>query len=211
MNVLIIKLGAAGDVVRTTTLLRRLRGRITWLTEEKNTVLLEGVKEGERVIASGNMLIDSQAQLQNVSAPSNESPPLHDPALEMTETQHATMEKYISAVAEVTAALARDDLNGFNDAKAKLPPPPEGLPQLSAVPAADLGSARRDFLPFSEAVANYSMPVRAHLPKLRVFRCPMTNALGKDLPENAKWIQLSDKLQNPFFGREMLECGTEVK
>ena len=46
--------------------------------------VLEGVKEGERVVASGNMLIDSQAQLQNVSAPSDESPPLHDPALEMT-------------------------------------------------------------------------------------------------------------------------------
>jgi ADP-heptose:LPS heptosyltransferase len=43
---LIIKLGAAGDVVRTTTLLRRLGGQITWLTEAKNTVLLEGVKEG---------------------------------------------------------------------------------------------------------------------------------------------------------------------
>src|SRR4029079_10294304 len=97
--------------------------------------VLEGVKEGERVVASGNMLIDSQAQLQNVSAPSNESPPLHDPALEMTETQHATMEKYITAVAEVTAALARDDLNGFNDAKAKLPPPPQRLPQTSPPPS----------------------------------------------------------------------------
>ena len=46
MNVLIIKLGAAGDVVRTTTLLRRLGGQITWLTEAKNAVLVEGVKEG---------------------------------------------------------------------------------------------------------------------------------------------------------------------
>src|ERR1044072_9512437 len=46
MNVLIIKLGAAGDVVRTTTLLRRLSGRITWLTEVKKTALLEGVQEG---------------------------------------------------------------------------------------------------------------------------------------------------------------------
>jgi heptosyltransferase-2 len=50
MNVLIIKLGAAGDVVRTTTLLRRLSGRITWLTEAKNTVLLEGVREGLKYV-----------------------------------------------------------------------------------------------------------------------------------------------------------------
>lgn len=51
MNVLIIKLGAAGDVVRTTTLLRRLTGRITWLTEAKNTALLEGVKDGLKCVS----------------------------------------------------------------------------------------------------------------------------------------------------------------
>ena len=41
MNILIIKIGATGDVVRTTPLLRRLGGQITWLTGAKNTVLLE--------------------------------------------------------------------------------------------------------------------------------------------------------------------------
>jgi len=40
MNVLIVKLGATGDVVRTTPLLGRLNGQITWLTAAKNSVLL---------------------------------------------------------------------------------------------------------------------------------------------------------------------------
>jgi ADP-heptose:LPS heptosyltransferase len=48
MKVLIIKLGATGDVVRTTPLIRRLDGQITWLTEGKNTVLLEGLNESLR-------------------------------------------------------------------------------------------------------------------------------------------------------------------
>ena len=43
VNVLIVKLGATGDVVRTTPLLRRLNGQVTWLTERKNAVLLEGL------------------------------------------------------------------------------------------------------------------------------------------------------------------------
>src|SRR6266481_9680306 len=51
MNMLIIKLRAAGDVVRTTTLLRRLGGQITWLTEAKNTVLLEGVEKGLKCVS----------------------------------------------------------------------------------------------------------------------------------------------------------------
>lgn len=41
MQVLIIKLGATGDVVRTTSLLRSLAGEVTWLTEAKNAVLLQ--------------------------------------------------------------------------------------------------------------------------------------------------------------------------
>jgi hypothetical protein len=48
MNTLIIKLGATGDVVRTTPLLSRLSGQITWLTAAKNTLLLEGLKDNLR-------------------------------------------------------------------------------------------------------------------------------------------------------------------
>ena len=43
MNTLIIKLGASGDVVRTSSLLRCLTSQVTWLTEAKNTVLLHNL------------------------------------------------------------------------------------------------------------------------------------------------------------------------
>jgi len=42
MKTLIIKLGAAGDVVRTTTLLNVLKGEVHWLTSDSNIVLLKG-------------------------------------------------------------------------------------------------------------------------------------------------------------------------
>src|SRR6266498_693785 len=48
MRTLIIKIGATGDVVRTTPLLSRLPGQITWLTSAKNTVLLADLKENLR-------------------------------------------------------------------------------------------------------------------------------------------------------------------
>ncbi len=51
MNVLISKIGATGDVVRTTPLLRVLSGHITWLTAAKNRVLLEGLKDGLRCVS----------------------------------------------------------------------------------------------------------------------------------------------------------------
>jgi hypothetical protein len=43
MSVLIIKLGATGDVARTTPLLRRFDGPVNWVTAENNLPLLEGI------------------------------------------------------------------------------------------------------------------------------------------------------------------------
>src|SRR5437867_3488294 len=51
MNVLLIKLGATGDVVRTTPLLRHLDGGVTWLTAAKNSVLLDGLTDNLRCLS----------------------------------------------------------------------------------------------------------------------------------------------------------------
>jgi heptosyltransferase II len=54
MSVLIIKLGATGDVVRTTPLLRRLDGRVSWITAENNLSLLEGIDREVRCVTWEN-------------------------------------------------------------------------------------------------------------------------------------------------------------
>jgi heptosyltransferase-2 len=51
MDTLIVKLNATGDVVRTTTLLRKLKGPITWITAPGNRVLLDGLRPGMRCLA----------------------------------------------------------------------------------------------------------------------------------------------------------------
>lgn len=173
--------------------------------------VLEGLKAGERVVASGGMLIDGQAQLNNLGAPVEETIIAHDPAMEMTAAEHAEMETYLAAVAALTDTLASDDLGAFNAALAKLPPPPKELSVAAPAPAANLAAARTAFLPLSESVAEYAKGVRGHFAKLKIFRCPMTDQAGEGMPKNAKWIQLTAELRNPFFGREMLDCGAEVK
>src|SRR5918911_299066 len=51
MRLLIVKLGATGDVVRTTALLRRFTGPVTWVTAAKNVVILEGTREHLRCVS----------------------------------------------------------------------------------------------------------------------------------------------------------------
>ena len=43
MSVLISKLGATGDVVRTTALLKELKGHVVWLTTTKNAIFVQGL------------------------------------------------------------------------------------------------------------------------------------------------------------------------
>jgi heptosyltransferase II len=51
MKILVIKLNATGDVVRTTSLLRRLEGDVTWITARGNVPLLDGVRPNVRCLA----------------------------------------------------------------------------------------------------------------------------------------------------------------
>jgi ADP-heptose:LPS heptosyltransferase len=51
VNILIIKLNATGDVVRTTPLLRCFQGQITWVTARNNLALLEGLAENLRHVS----------------------------------------------------------------------------------------------------------------------------------------------------------------
>jgi heptosyltransferase II len=65
MNILIVKLNAAGDVVRTTPLLRRLSGNITWLTAENNLELLDELAGNLRCVSweSRSLVLDSEYDL----------------------------------------------------------------------------------------------------------------------------------------------------
>jgi len=62
---LIVKVGATGDVVRTTPLLTRLRGKVTWLTASKNAVLLEGLNSNLRCVSweERTRVLDTQYDL----------------------------------------------------------------------------------------------------------------------------------------------------
>jgi hypothetical protein len=50
MNVLIAKLGATGDLVRTTTLLSQFQGHVSWITEAKNAILLRNHADSFRCL-----------------------------------------------------------------------------------------------------------------------------------------------------------------
>jgi hypothetical protein len=113
---------------------------------------------------------------------------------------------YISVMAELSETLASDDLPAFNATLGKL-----SKSGASPKSAPDLASARKIFYKLSELATSKAPNLHASFPEVKVFQCPMSDTAAEGLPKNAKWIQFSAELHNPYMGRQMLACGVEVK
>ena len=80
--------------------------------------------------------------------------------------------------------------------------------------ASDLPAARKEFFPFSQAVVEFAKRLRSQdseFKAVKIYQCPMANQAVPGAPKVGFWLQTQAPLRNPFFGAEMLDCGTEVK
>ena len=66
--------------------------------------------------------------------------------------------------------------------------------------ARDLSAARKAFGEVSDRVFAYAKATNASMPAgVKTAYCPMVNK---------SWLQKGDKIANPYYGSEMLECGS---
>ncbi len=150
----------------------------------------------------------------------------------LTEGQQASTKEFLAVANAITAALAADNLNQFNGEAAKTHGVVAAL--TAAFPndnawrslvtkieetghlasASDLKAARKTFHPLSQAAVELVKALRkqnAAGTEVRIFRCPMTKDAFAGAPRTAEWIQFDLPIRNPYFGAEMLDCGSEVK
>lgn len=193
--------------------------------------VLDGLQEGDRVVTTGNLLIDAQAQLDH-GAGAGEKVHEHAPATasitgNLNDKKREAASALFAAADKIATVLAADDLAGFNANVASLHAPAAKVAaafgkeadwvtstaQLSNAP--DLATARKDFYPLSKALAELAHALRQRDPgfaEVKIFECPMVkDAVPNALERKGRWVQLGSTLRNPFFGSEMLECGVEVK
>jgi hypothetical protein len=66
--------------------------------------------------------------------------------------------------------------------------------------ARDLKEARKAFGTLSDSLFAYAKATNASIPAgVKTAYCPMVNK---------SWLQRGDKIRNPYYGSEMLECGS---
>lgn len=197
--------------------------------------IISGVGAGEKVVVNGNLLMDGQAEMNRSFAShamhtedTNRAPAL--PAL--TDSQRKTVKEFLVLADALAVSLAADDVKEFNTQAAKthvatpallnafdgtnawqaLLQPIEKVGHQSA--AENLKDARKVFHPFSEASVALAQALRRadkEFASVKIFRCPMTKDAFPGAPNRADWVQLQPEVRNPWFGKEMLDCGSEVK
>ena len=197
--------------------------------------VLDGLKPGERVVTQAAFLIDAQSQLQsggsgdsgNSQASSTSRNPSPVPPPLAGFLQHS---------ADLSEALASDQLEVFREILRRFPPHQDALrqwasqpdsslpetlqksiasvpvPPASSVPAS-LAEARKWFLDQSRTTVDLAR--WAHRQGweagVRTFECPMVDRAIPSAPKRAGWLQKRAEVRNPFFGAEMIDCGLELK
>jgi Cu(I)/Ag(I) efflux system membrane fusion protein len=194
--------------------------------------VLSGLKEGDKVVTNGNLLIDGQSEM-NRSFMTPVEPPVSAAALAaLTDAERTALVEFVKVADAMSAALAADDLAGFNKASEpammkseKLVEALRSRPELSAYIEAldkarhfhgfdDIQKARVAFHKFTVAATATLEPLRTAdgAPDFQVWECRMVNQAIPDAPKKGRWLQIAGRPgHNPFFGKEMLDCAAEIK
>ncbi|HEY5707373.1 MAG TPA: efflux RND transporter periplasmic adaptor subunit [Terrimicrobiaceae bacterium] len=181
--------------------------------------ILEGVKDGERVVAQGNLMIDAEAQLRGSAALARPVAALGRPVGQELLRQLAQVSEGLAADDAVAAVKAGQSLRELaasleETGEAQVDQVLARLKEIPKNPAgSDLKALRQSFLPWSMAGADLALALEkgGQDPEVTIFECPMTGDSFPGAPSKAKWIQPGSEIRNPYFGAEMLSCGAEVK
>lgn len=201
--------------------------------------VLRGLEEGDRVVTSGNVLIDAQAQFNQRAMP--------DECVIAMASPSSVVEVAHSAVVEAPAAFTPDQLKTLMDFLAvadgisrelaadrldQLLPYLDKLPVL-VLPLASVFHGQPEWSPLiARLTAAASWPVPANLEEARKTFLPFSTATvelvqrvrGQNeafrsfkvyhcpmAPKPGLWFQAKGPLRNPFYGAQMLTCGDEVQ
>ena len=200
--------------------------------------VLSGVAEGDKVVTNGNLLIDGQAEMNRAfMTPPEEPVPVTDKAPEqpapdkiaLNADQKNAIAEFIKVADAMAAALGADDLAGFNKASAPamkvtgamtkaLGADVKGIDELNGARHFhgfdNLKSAREAFHKFAMAAVAVLEPLRkaGQTPDFKIYQCGMVDEAIPGVPRKGRWIQATGRdMLNPFFGKEMAECGEEIQ
>ena len=191
-----------------------------------------GLADGEIVVTNGNLLMDAESQMKNSASLSGDSrtPPVAQ-KVDHPLASESVWDPMLRKIASVGLALSADDLKAYQEAIPHLhedfPKLPENAPpdlqktweSLEHLISAAAGQeksvpeARAAYFRLSEAAVDFALALQSHAMgggSVEVFACPMTKNAFPGAPAKARWLQSGGPLRNPWFGAEMIDCGSKI-
>lgn len=195
-------------------------------------IVKDGLKEGEKVVTSGNFMIDSELQLlakpsmmnlpketaKNDKATSkgpaqNDIDNLYNKIWDgyfkvQNELVNTDLRNTIKAAAEIKTNLDSVNMDNLDNKSHKnFMAIREALTPILSKMALEnnIDNLRKDFLDLSNIYKNKILQNTKPFIKKEIFEfhCPMVND-GK----NGIWFQPTQKIANPYFDKSMRECGS---
>jgi Cu(I)/Ag(I) efflux system membrane fusion protein len=205
---------------------------------EQGYVVEEGLEEGQRVVTNGAFQIDSALQIiakRSIMSPGggiamtghedHAGRPATSDAKDATpskEAEHGSvsakqvpgenhvadlpLDELITSYLQIQRALAQDNIeharHGWMGLRGKSAQLAKLLPEADSLKEKD--ALRSAFHILSQHVISRAQnhPEEIHR-ELRLVHCPMAFDFS-----GADWLQTEDNVRNPYFGAEMLTCGT---
>lgn len=185
-------------------------------------IVLDGLRENERVVTNGAFRIDSAMQIAaKPSMMSMQTRSTDSTVASRPEGFLNGLADSVNAYLDAQEALADDDLGAYNTHAQRLVDAIDSTPTAGVLggdlgiwriaardlrpdaPYDDIEIARSDFEPMSNAI--FSLIDRFGPPEstpVYVAYCPMAFDF-----EGADWLQRTETIDNPYFGESMLRCG----
>ena len=196
--------------------------------------VISGLKDGERVVASANFLIDAESKVQG-AVKSFEEPAAED-ATKRTTTQAAPLpaearalyQPVIAAYLAIEKQLSQDKPDGLAAQIAQLRERVQAVAKSGVKPVLRADEYQRRLAMLTVALGQFKAGTlddarvdfgkvsAAFIALLSDFPPPMEGALyvfnctmWEKSPAN--WLQAAQQIENPFMGPTMLACGDLVK
>jgi RND family efflux transporter MFP subunit len=192
--------------------------------------VVNGLREGDRIVVSANFLIDAESQVQGALKDWQGEQPENTPAMtEKTPSQssnssfNAAVKPVLDSYKKIHALLAGNNFSQVPAEAETLQKDVHGLANIDPPSKSGrykellikLDGSADQFSPkdieqarveFGQLSADLISLLREFMPQLDdplyTIKCPMWNK------SPAVWVQDSTDVQNPFLGAEMLTCGT---
>lgn len=194
----------------------------------KNYSVMDGLENGDEIVTNGTFTVDAAAQLQGKKSMMNQTEKdnqtqMMNMEMELSEKFQKAFSKSLPSYLKMKDAFVDSDasqVSAFAKATSKSLKEIKNtdlqkmtqshltktIEMLDAIAAKkDLENQRAHFVILNENMVAIAMNLENVTDKLYVQKCPMANN-----NKGAMWMSLDLRIENPYYGEQMLTCGSNV-